>query len=156
MGLVEFYKQDITRNSWKMTPFCLPEERLWPVSRMFVPSATPRSTAIQVQRGSRPGCRNTQPPRAGGVAYSSLKDAVLCMVATGTTVATSHFYMLVAIAARFRLRAFSWKSPRPLAVLRSHEGSVYSIAHSPRIGGLASGSADSRVAVWDLFPAGER
>ncbi|CAM9129891.1 unnamed protein product [Laminaria digitata] len=51
-----------------------------------------------------------------------------------------------------RVRTFSWKSPRPLAVLRSHEGSVYAVAHSPRIGGFVSGSADSRVAVWDMFP----
>lgn len=51
-----------------------------------------------------------------------------------------------------RVRAFSWKSPRPLAVLRSHEGSVYTVAHSPRIGSFVSGSADSRVAVWDMFP----
>eukprot|EP00752_Nemacystus_decipiens_P003045 g2822.t1 len=51
-----------------------------------------------------------------------------------------------------RVRAFSWKSPRPLAVLRSHEKNVHVVAYSPRVGGLASGSGDSRVAVWELFP----
>lgn len=51
-----------------------------------------------------------------------------------------------------RVRVFSWKSPRPLAVLRSHEKTVYTVAYSPRIGGFASGSGDSRVAVWELFP----
>eukprot|EP00903_Cladosiphon_okamuranus_P006895 g6712.t1 len=51
-----------------------------------------------------------------------------------------------------RVRAFSWKSLRPLAVLRSHDKNVHTVAYSPRIGGLASGSGDSRVAVWDLFP----
>lgn len=51
-----------------------------------------------------------------------------------------------------RVRAFSWKSPRPLAVLRSHEKTVHAVAYSPRIGGLVSGSTDSRVALWELFP----
>lgn len=54
-----------------------------------------------------------------------------------------------------RVRAFSWKSPRPLAVLRSHEKNVHAVAYSPRIGGLVSGSGDSRVAVWELFPSGK-
>lgn len=54
-----------------------------------------------------------------------------------------------------RVRAFGWKNPRPLAVLRSHEKNVYSVAYSPRIGGLVSGSGDSRVAVWELFPGGK-
>lgn len=53
---------------------------------------------------------------------------------------------------RNRVRAFSWKSPRPLAVLRSHEKNVHAVAYSPRVGGLVSGSGDSRVAVWELFP----
>ncbi|CAM9870240.1 unnamed protein product [Ectocarpus fasciculatus] len=51
-----------------------------------------------------------------------------------------------------RVRAFSWKTPRPLAVLRSHEKNVHTVAYSPRIGGLVSGSGDSRVAVWELYP----
>ncbi|CAB1110794.1 unnamed protein product [Ectocarpus sp. CCAP 1310/34] len=55
-----------------------------------------------------------------------------------------------------RVRAFSWKTPRPLAVLRSHEKNVHTVAYSPRIGGLVSGSGDSRVAVWELYPERNR
>ncbi|CAN0051364.1 unnamed protein product, partial [Hapterophycus canaliculatus] len=51
-----------------------------------------------------------------------------------------------------RVRVFGWKTPRPLAVLRSHEKTVHAVAYSPRIGGVASGSGDSRVALWELFP----
>lgn len=74
------------------------------------------------------------------------------------SVCSDHFSLVGASSsssshrARNRVRAFSWKSPRPLAVLRSHDKNVHAVAYSPRIGRLVSGSGDSRVAVWDLFP----
>ncbi|CAM9960806.1 unnamed protein product [Sphacelaria rigidula] len=52
-----------------------------------------------------------------------------------------------------RVRVYSWrKAPRPLAVLRSHDESVFSVAYSPRIGAFASSSKDCRIAVWNVFP----
>ncbi|CAM9326096.1 unnamed protein product [Choristocarpus tenellus] len=51
-----------------------------------------------------------------------------------------------------RIRMFSWGTPRALAVLRCHEGSVYSIDYSPENGIFAAGSKDCRVSIWNVYP----
>lgn len=78
------------------------------------------------------------------------------MLDARTTMRTPPHVFSVHAPILHRVRIFSWKRPRPLAVLRSHEESVYTVAHSPRLGGLASGSKDSRIALWDVFSEGRR
>lgn len=57
-----------------------------------------------------------------------------------------------------RLRIFSWKSLRPLAVLDQHRGGIYDIAYS---GGkvesysskclMAAAGKDGVISLWDLY-----
>ncbi|CAM9344334.1 unnamed protein product [Discosporangium mesarthrocarpum] len=51
-----------------------------------------------------------------------------------------------------RLRIFSWRDPRPLAILRCHEESVYCVDYSPQVGVFAAGSKDNRISIWNVYP----
>ena len=57
-----------------------------------------------------------------------------------------------------RLRIFSWRSFRPLAVLDQHRGTIYDIAYSGckveaygSKGLMAAAGKDGVVSLWDLY-----
>lgn len=57
-----------------------------------------------------------------------------------------------------RVRIYSSKTHKLVALLRLHGGSVYSVDFAPpdsqdaSVGLIATGSKDSRIALWQLFP----
>jgi len=54
-----------------------------------------------------------------------------------------------------RLRIFSWKSLKPLAVLKPHRKGITCIDFHPSNGLLATGSIDHHIAFYDLYPPKE-
>nr|CAB3267700.1 WD repeat-containing protein 38 [Phallusia mammillata] len=55
----------------------------------------------------------------------------------------------------YKLRIFSWKSCKPLAVLEYHKGTLQALAFSgPSINGkqlLACGANDTKISIWDVY-----
>jgi len=51
-----------------------------------------------------------------------------------------------------RLRIFSWKSLKPLAVLKPHRMGIACVDFHPSNGLLATGSIDHHIAIYDLYP----
>jgi WD40 repeat protein len=51
-----------------------------------------------------------------------------------------------------RIRIFAWKRPRPLAVIKFHEAGVTSVDFNPiEPSYMASGSQDTRIAIWKIY-----
>lgn len=56
-----------------------------------------------------------------------------------------------------RIRVFSWKSLRPLAVLSEHKGNLMDIAFSDGIVAfwksniMAAGGTDGKITLWDIY-----
>ena len=51
-----------------------------------------------------------------------------------------------------RVRLYNMKKLKPLAVLKHHKGSVNTVAFSCDNATLASGSSDSTIALWSVYP----
>ena len=49
-----------------------------------------------------------------------------------------------------KVRLYDWKTRQALAVLRHHQDGIQTLSFSPNTTGLAAGSNDARVTLWDL------
>ena len=50
-----------------------------------------------------------------------------------------------------RVRLFSMKSNKPLAISKYHSATVHSVAFNPISNIIASGSSDSHIAIWSIY-----
>lgn len=51
----------------------------------------------------------------------------------------------------FRIRVFSMKSMKPLAILSYHRDSVYSLDFSKSDNLLVASSQDNRISLWNIY-----